>query len=79
MEQKQLKYSKLMEDLREKMVSGEIQAGDRLPSENELSAQYQVSRQTVRKALSVLQNEGYIYAEHGRGTFRAGLTYGTFP
>ena len=69
MEQKQLKYSKLMEDLREKMVSGEIQAGDRLPSENELSAQYQVSRQTVRKALSVLQNEGYIYAEHGRGTF----------
>lgn len=60
MEQKQLKYSKLMEDLREKMVSGEIQAGDRLPSENELSAQYQVSRQTVRKALSVLQNEGYI-------------------
>lgn len=69
MEQKQLKYSKLMEDLREKMMSGEIQAGDRLPSENELSAQYQVSRQTVRKALSVLQNEGYIYAEHGRGTF----------
>ena len=64
-----MKYSKLMEDLREKMVSGEIQAGDRLPSENELSAQYQVSRQTVRKALSVLQNEGYIYAEHGRGTF----------
>ena len=33
MEQKQLKYSKLMEDLREKMMSGEIQAGDRLPSE----------------------------------------------
>ena len=64
-----MKYSKLMEDLREKMMSGEIQAGDRLPSENELSAQYQVSRQTVRKALSVLQNEGYIYAEHGRGTF----------
>ncbi len=61
-----MKYSKLMEDLREKMVSGEIQAGDRLPSENELSAQYQVSRQTVRRALSVLQNEGYIYAEHGR-------------
>ena len=50
-------------------MSGEIQAGDRLPSENELSARYQVSRQTVRKALSVLQNEGYIYAEHGRGTF----------
>lgn len=69
MEQKQLKYSKLMEELQEKMTSGEIQPGDKLPSENQLSTQYQVSRQTVRKALSVLQNEGYIYAEHGRGTF----------
>ncbi len=69
MNQKQLKYSKLMEDLREQIVTGEIQAGDKLPSENELSAKYQVSRQTVRKALSILENEGYIYAEHGRGTF----------
>lgn len=66
---KQLKYFQLMEDLREQILSGKIQPGGRLPSENELSASYQVSRQTVRKALSMLQNEGYIYAEHGRGTF----------
>lgn len=68
-EGKQLKYFQLMEDLKAKILAGEIQAGDKLPSENELSAQYKISRQTVRKALSMLQNAGYIYAEHGRGTF----------
>lgn len=66
---KQLKYFQIMEDLKEQIISGKIQAGDKLPSENELSQQYQISRQTVRKALAMLQNAGYIYAEHGRGTF----------
>ena len=69
MEQKQPKYFTLMEDLKEKILKGELKDGDKLPSENELSAQYKVSRQTVRKAISILENEGYIYAEHGRGTF----------
>lgn len=68
-EQKQLKYFKLMDDLKEQILRGEIRAGDKLPSENELSAAYQVSRQTVRKALSILENAGYVYAQHGRGTF----------
>ena len=67
--QKQPKYYQLMTDLKEKVTKGEIRPGDKLPSENELSAAYQISRQTVRKALAVLDSEGYIYAEHGRGTF----------
>lgn len=66
---KELKYSKLMQELKEQILSGKIKAGQKLPSENVLSAQYQISRQTVRKALSLLENAGYIYAEHGRGTF----------
>jgi len=48
---------------------GNQAGGEQLPSENELSAKYGVSRQTVRKALEILQNESYIYAEYGRGTF----------
>lgn len=67
--EKKLKYYDLMEDLRGQILSGEIKPGEKLLSENELSTAYQVSRQTVRKALQILQNEGYIYAEHGRGTF----------
>ena len=65
--QKELKYVRLMEDLKGKILSGEIRMGDKLPSENELSSEYHISRQTVRKALSILENAGYVYAEHGRG------------
>ena len=58
--QKELKYYRLMEDLKEKILSGEFKAGDKLPSENELAYSYQISRQTVRKALSILENAGLI-------------------
>jgi len=67
--EKSLKYSQLMEDLKNQILSGQIKAGDKLPSENVLAATYGVSRQTVRKALQILENEDYIFAEHGRGTF----------
>lgn len=63
------KYYILMEELREKIVSGKIKPGDKLSSENELSGEYSISRHTVRKALSILENEGYIRAEHGKGTY----------
>ena len=76
---KRLKYYDLMEQLHGKIMSGEIRPGEKLPSENELSAEYGVSRQTVRKALQILQNEGYIYAEHGRGTFCSEMLRHTMP
>lgn len=67
--EKKLKYYELMEELRKQILAGEIKPGEKIPSENQLSAAYKVSRQTVRKALQILQEEGYLYAEHGRGTF----------
>lgn len=67
--EKKLKYVDICEDLRSQILEAKIRPGDKLPSENVLSAQYGVSRQTVRKALEILRNEGYIYPEHGRGTF----------
>ena len=63
------KYYTLMEELKQAIMSGSIKPGEKLPSENELSDRYHISRHTVRKALSILINEGYIEAEHGRGTF----------
>ena len=66
MEEKQLKYYKMHHDLQEQIRLGELKSGDRVPSENQLAAAYQVSRQTVRKALAILEQEGYIYAVHVR-------------
>ncbi|MCI6997031.1 MAG: GntR family transcriptional regulator [Eubacterium sp.] len=63
------KYVILMEDLKERILSGQIRPGDKMPSENELAESNGISRHTVRKALAILENEGYITAEHGRGTF----------
>lgn len=64
-----LKYMVIMNELKELMASGKLKPKDRLPSENELVARYGVSRHTVRKALSLLETEGYVEAVHGKGTF----------
>ncbi|HAY52469.1 GntR family transcriptional regulator [Schleiferilactobacillus harbinensis] len=63
-------HEQLVDLLREKITHG-LQPHDRLPSERELSKQYQVSRNTVRMALDELEMMGYIYRQHGRGTFVA--------
>jgi len=66
---KKLKYFELVEELRTSIKSGKIRPGEKIPSENQLSEQYGFSRQTVRKAIEILTEEGYVYAVHGRGTF----------
>ena len=53
-------YEKLAADIRERIESGALQAGERLPSEAALAAQARVSRATVREALRVLQESGFV-------------------
>lgn len=67
------KYFILMERLKEDILQGKRKPGDKLPSENELAKEYDISRHTVRKALAILSNEGYIEIEHGRGSFCADI------
>ena len=55
------KYFTLMEELKEKIISGRIQPGEKLPSENQFTVQYSLSRHTVRKALSLLFRENAPY------------------
>jgi len=61
-------YYQLKEILLDLIKSGELEGG-RLPTEEELSTKYGVSRGTVRKALAELESEGLIVTEAGRGTF----------
>ncbi len=65
----QTKYARLMEFIKDEILMGRIKPGDQIPSENTLVEQFSLSRHTVRKAVSMLVNEGFLYTEHGRGTF----------
>ena len=65
----EMKYHTLKELLKNDILSGVYQPGDKMPSENQLVQEYDLSRHTVRKALSILEEEGYIIAVHGKGTF----------
>ena len=66
-------YYQLVELLKNQ-IETHLLANDKLPSERELEKKYGVSRTTVRLALQELENEGYIYRRHGKGTFVSDLT-----
>ena len=53
----------------EQIESGELQPGERIPSESELCVIYKAGRNTVRHALSDLVNQGVLITVHGVGTF----------
>lgn len=62
-------YVQLMNRILDKMRCGEYQIGDKLDSERVMAQQYGINRQTIRKALKGLQEQGYISPQRGRGTF----------
>lgn len=47
----------------------EMEPGDRLPSENELVARFGVARGTIREALKLIEQDGLVDVQHGRGRF----------
>jgi GntR family transcriptional regulator len=62
-------YFQLKQLLLAKIETSELQAGDALPTEQQIQDQYNLSRTTVRQALSELEDEGRIVRQRGRGTF----------
>jgi GntR family transcriptional regulator len=66
-----VRYLAIADQLRERVAQGEFAAGRLLPSESELSAAYDASRVTVRKALEALREEGLVDARQGFGWFVA--------
>jgi len=58
--------------LRERIAAGEWSATGRLPAERELAAEYGVARNTVRRAVEAIANDGTIERHIGRGTFLNG-------
>lgn len=62
------KYQQLFKQIQKTIQNETYAVGDFLPSEHDLMNQYQVSRDTVRKALSLLQEEGLIKKIRGQGS-----------
>lgn len=61
-------YYQLKEQIYEQIKSGELKSGDLLPSESELCETYKLSRGTVRQAINMLAEKGYVVRERGKGT-----------
>ncbi len=62
------KYEGLFKTLEKQILKGDYASGDYLPTESQLSKNYQVSRDTVRKALSLLAKANLIQKIHGSGS-----------
>lgn len=63
------RYLQIHELLKKQILTGKIEEGSLLPSENVLSSHHQISRSMVRQALSELEKEGLIRKQRGKGSF----------
>lgn len=63
------RYLRLTEEMRQQVRSGVLRPGDSLPSISELRATHGISKSTIERAHLLLEQEGLIVREHGRGTF----------
>lgn len=75
----EIKYLSIYNDLMDSIEKKEIGAGEKLPSENQLMDMYGVSRDTVRKALDLLEGNGYIHKIKGKGSFVLDINKFDFP
>ena len=62
-------YEQIMENIKKMIVSGELKAGDPLPSVRVLSKDLRISALTVKKAYDMLEADGFTATVHGKGTY----------
>ncbi|MFJ9906849.1 GntR family transcriptional regulator [Streptomyces sp. NPDC101152] len=60
-------YQRIADDLRASILSGELEPGAKLPSENVLKERYGTTRVTVGKGLALLKSEGLVISSQGKG------------
>ena len=63
------KYKQIVSELEADLLSGKYNEVKKLPREEDLIEKYQVSRTTIRKAIAMLVNKGYVYQVQGSGIF----------
>lgn len=73
------KYIKIYDDLVVQIKEGQIKPNAKLPSENELASMYETTRETIRKALNLLSEHGYIQKIQGKGSIVLDVGKFDFP
>jgi GntR family transcriptional regulator, trehalose operon transcriptional repressor len=73
------KFIKIYEEIAAQIQDGSLKSGSLLPSENDLTAHYRSSRETIRKALNMLSEEGYIHKVQGKGSIVLDVKRLDFP
>ena len=61
------KYMEIYQTIKSRIEEGEYSFRQLLPSENELTAEFACTRNTVRRAIGMLGTEGYVQSMHGKG------------
>ena len=67
--QRDLLYTKIADAIMEYIKENDLKTGDRIPSERELAQEFNTSRNSVREALRVLENNGIIEVKMGKGAY----------
>jgi GntR family transcriptional regulator len=62
-------YLQVMSQVKQAIASGNIKPGDQLPTVRELADELEVNFNTVARAYRLLDEEGFISTQHGRGTY----------
>lgn len=68
MRTKKILYQEVSNTLKNRIISGEYEIGTMLPTENELVDEFEVSKITVRRAVQLLVDDGYVQKQSGKGT-----------
>ena len=67
-------YEQVKDGLRHLVVTGALQAGDKLPSVRALASNLAINPNTIQRAYEALEQEGYLYSMQGKGSFAAPQT-----
>ncbi len=62
-------YEQIVDQIEKRILNGDLEPGDKLPSEPELAKQFCVSRTAIREAMKALTQKGLVVVQPGRGTY----------
>ena len=66
-------YTQICDSIREQILTGVLQQGDKLPSVRELAAQLTINPNTIQRSYRILEDEGWIASVAGKGSFVCGV------